>query len=364
MHVAIDARLAHYTAGGITHYTLNLARALAASAPSDRFTLLRSVKQRGGLPVARNLGSTPLLTPPHHRFEQLSLPLEVARVCPDLLHCPDFIPPLHRTFRSVISVHDLAFRFFPEFVTAESRRYYGQVEAAMASADAILVDAASTRDDLERELGIDPKRVTVVYLAADEIFRPLPTAQVEEWCAAHHLPVGGILWVGTLEPRKNVATLLRAYARLQDAPTLVLAAKPGWLMDDTAALIDSLGIKNRVVWFQQRGQDDLLHLYNAAKLFVFPSLYEGFGFPPLEAMACGTPVVSSEAGSLAEVIGDAALAVPPKDEAAIAEAMDRALRDVSLATELRIRGLERAARFSWDRTAEETLAVYRRVMAA
>src|SRR5215211_7992315 len=135
MHVAIDARLAHYTAGRIVHHTLNLARSLAEAAPTDRFTLLRSYKQRGGLPRARNLRSTPLLTPPHHRFEQIALPLEVARVRPDMLHCPDFIPPFRRTCPAVVTVHDVAFLLFKDNLTAESRRYYGQVRRAIESAE-------------------------------------------------------------------------------------------------------------------------------------------------------------------------------------------------------------------------------------
>src|SRR6185503_16655318 len=143
MHVAIDARLAHYTAGGIVHHTLNLARALAEAAPADRFTLLRSVKQRGGLPQARNLRATPLLTPPHHRFEQFVLPLEVARIRPDVLHCPDFIPPFSRTCPAVVTVHDVAFLRFPETLTEESRRYYGQVRRAIQSAERTIVVSRS-----------------------------------------------------------------------------------------------------------------------------------------------------------------------------------------------------------------------------
>src|SRR3954449_12457170 len=167
MHVAIDARLAHYTAGGIVHHTLNLACALAEAAPADRFTLLRSIKQRDGLPRARNLRSTPLLTPPHHRFEQLVLPVEVARVRPDLLHCPDFIPPFHRTCPAVVTVHDVAFLRYPEHLTEESRRYYGQVRRAIESAERTIVVSEATARDLAELLGVGTARVRVIHNGLD-----------------------------------------------------------------------------------------------------------------------------------------------------------------------------------------------------
>src|SRR3954469_9285442 len=173
MHVAIDARLAHYTAGGITHHTLNLARALAEAAPAGRFTLLRSIKQRGGLPTARNLRSTPLLTPPHHRFEQIVLPLEIMRVRPDLLHCPDFIPPFRRTCPAVVTVHAGAFLRFPENLTEESRRYYGQVRRAVESAERTIVVSAATARDLSELLGVGTERVRVVHNGLDPAFRAL-----------------------------------------------------------------------------------------------------------------------------------------------------------------------------------------------
>ena len=175
MHVALDARLAHYTAGGIAHYTLNLARALAEIAPDDRFTLLRSVKQRAAsLPRARNLRSLPLFTPPHHRLEQLALPLELLRARPDVLHCPDFIPPFWRTCPAVITVHDVAFLRYPETLTAESRRYYGQVRRAIASAERTIVVSEATARDLATLLHVPRERVRVVHNGLDRRFLEPP----------------------------------------------------------------------------------------------------------------------------------------------------------------------------------------------
>lgn len=359
MRVGIDLRLYSYRPAGIANYALNLARALVRRANDLELVVYQSRKTRQPLV---NTTTSILYTPCHHRFEQAALAIELFRAPIDLLHSPDFIPPFYRTFRSVISVHDLAFHFYPEFTTAESRRYYGQIRRAIASADAVIVDAEAVRRDLERELGVPPERVDVIPLAPDAAFRPLPRAQVEAFFAARTLPLGAILWVGTFEGRKNLPGLLRAYARLRDAPPLLLAGRPGWLANEVDGLIASLGLQGRVVFCWGPSQDELVHLYNGAALFVFPSLYEGFGFPVLEAMACGTPVISSNAGSLAEVTGDGGIQVDPSDDAALAAAIDAVLGSPSLAAELRQRGFAHVARFSWERCAEETLAVYRRVL--
>ena len=358
MRVGIDLRLYSYRPAGIANYALNLARALACR-PDVELLVYQSRKTRQPLV---NAPTRILYTPCHHRFEQPALAVELFRAPIDLFHSPDFIPPFYRSFRSVISVHDLAFLFYPEYTTAESRRYYGQIRRAVASADAILVDAESTRADLERELGVPPERVDVISLAPDEAFRPLPREQVEAFHAAHRLPLGAIFWIGTFEGRKNLPGLLRAYARLRDAPPLLLAGRPGWQASEVDRLVEALGLEGRVVFFWGPSQEALVHLYNGAALLVFPSFYEGFGFPVLEAMACGTPVVSSNAGSLAEVTGDGGLQVDPHDEEALACAIDAVLGSPALAADLRRRGFAHVARFSWERCAEETLAVYRRVL--
>ncbi|MFN8534898.1 MAG: glycosyltransferase family 1 protein [Dehalococcoidia bacterium] len=359
MRVGIDLRLYSYRPAGIATYALQLARTLARRPADLDLVVYQSRKTRTPLVQAR---TRILFTPCHHRFEQPALAVELFRAPIDLLHSPDFIPPMRRTFKSVISVHDLAFRFFPQHTTAESRRYYGQLAAAITSADAVLVDAESTRIDLERELGVPPDRVDVTYLAPDEAFRPLSRQTVEAFFTAKGLPLGAILWVGTFEGRKNLPGLLGAYARLNDAPPLILAGRPGWLESDIDARIASLGLAGRVICHWGPSQDDLVHLYNGAALFVFPSFYEGFGFPVLEAMACGTPVVSSNAGSLAEVTGDGGIQVDPHDETALACAIDAVLGSPALAADLRQRGFVQAARFSWERCADQTLAVYQRVL--
>jgi glycosyltransferase involved in cell wall biosynthesis len=366
MHVAIDARLAHYTAGGITHYTLSIARELARLAPDDRFTLLRSVKQRDGLPRAANLRSAPLFTPPHHRLEQAVLPFEVARVRPDLLHSPDFIPPFVRTCPSAITVHDLGFLRFPDTVTEESRRYYGQVARAVRSAQRTIVVSESTASDLAELVDAPLERVRVVHNGIDAAF----LAPSDQGAVAHARKRWGldrpyVMFLGTLEPRKDVPTLLRAFAEAQVRHPdllLVLVGRRGWLYEEIFATVERLALGSSVRSIEDTADADLIPLFDGATAFAYPSLYEGFGLPALEALARGVPSVVADTSSLPEVVGDAALLHPPGDHEALASALLRLVEDDALRAELRRRGPERAAGFTWERSARETLAVYREVL--
>jgi glycosyltransferase involved in cell wall biosynthesis len=367
MHVAIDARLAHYTAGGIAHHTLNLARGLAEIAPSDRFTLLRSVRQRGGLPRGRNLRSAPILTPPHHRFEQLVLPFEIARVRPDLLHCPDFIPPFRRRCPVVITVHDVAFLRFPETLTEESRRYYGQVRRAVQSAERTIVVSEATARDLATLLDVGTERVRVVHNGLDPAFRrPADPAATVRVRARWALDRPYLMFLGTLEPRKDVPTLLKAFAAVRARHAgllLALVGRRGWLYEPIFAEIEALGLAEAVRTIEDAADADLPPLFDGATAFAYPSLYEGFGLPALEALARGVPTVVADTSSLPEVVGDAALLHPSGDHEALAAALLRLLSDEALRADLRTRGPVRAAGFTWERAACETLAVYREAIA-
>ena len=364
MRIAIDGRLVAYRTGGIANYTVCLARALRRIDRDDELLLLVARRQRGR--VVPGLDQRRLLTPPHHRLEQLALPLELSRLKLDLLHSPDFIPPFRRRCRAVITVHDLAFLRFPGTVTDDSRRYYGQLKRATQSADGIIAVSEATRRDLVELLDVPPQRVRVIHHATDEQFRPLPPDDVVAFRAWRGLPERFVLWVGTLEPRKNLTTLLRAYALLKeqsrlDGWPLIVVGERGWLYEDTLRLVEALRLTDEVRFIGPAPPQELAYLYNAARLFVFPSLYEGFGFPPLEAMACGTPVVAAHTSSLPEVLGEAALFVAPHDAEGFADAIERVLADEALWRELRQRGLAQAACYSWEKTATQTLALYREV---
>ena len=365
LSVAIDARIAGYTAGGIAQYTLQLSRALALLGGA-RYTMLLAARPREQFEIPAGVATAKLWTPPHHRFEQWSLPIELARLRPRVLHSVDFIPPLRRRFRSVITVHDLAFLRYPETMTAESHRYYGQLDRAVRSAERFVAVSEATRADLIALLGADDARIRVIPHGLDPFCSPRSEVEQARVRQRHGLAGRFVLWVGTFEPRKNVPTLLRAFASMRDRdPTLTLAlvGRRGWLDAPIFELIQTTRLGRGVQVLEGVPRADLPGLYSAAAAFAFPSRYEGFGLPILEAMACGAPVVAADVSSLPEVLGEAGLLVSPDDPDSLAEALRRVLDDPALAAELRHRGLARAAQFSWDRAARATLTAYREAAA-
>jgi glycosyltransferase involved in cell wall biosynthesis len=284
----------------------------------------------------------------------------------DLLHGLAFALPLAWRGKALVTLLDLSFMRFPRLFNRGNRLYLG-VAARLAAHQArrVLTISEYARHEIVRLLGVSCERVTTTYCGVDSRFRPLPAAEIEEFRQARQLPKRFILYLGTLEPRKNVATLLHAYARVralvQDAPPLVLAGAPGWLYEETLSTVDRLSLRE---WVHLPGfvpEDEQAHWYNAATVFAYPSLYEGFGLPPLEAMASGTPVVTSNASSLPEVVGSAGLLVDPLDPDALASAVARLLEDSGERERLRAAGLEQAAHFSWARMAETTIQCYEEV---
>lgn len=362
LHVAIDARLAGYSAGGIAQYSLLLARALARLGGPDRFTLLRAARPKVPQNGVEPLPSARLLTPPHHRLESVALAAELLRLRPNVLHSTDFIPPRFWPGRRVVTVHDLGFVHFPETLTAESRRYYGQIRRAVGDADRVIAVSRCTRDDLLRLVGADPERIEVVLEAADPSFGPVPAEQAGDVAWRLGLERPYVLFVGSFEPRKNLVVLLEAFASLRrDLDVqLALVGRRGWLCEPIFRRLAELRLGAHVVVHEQPRRSELPALYSAAAVLAYPSLYEGFGLPPLEAMACGCPVVASDRASLPEVVGEAGLLVPADDVAALTGALARVLTEPALRAELIRRGFERAGQFSWDTAARETLAVYRR----
>ncbi len=379
MRVGIDVRLVYHRQAGISWYTLRLLQALSQIDHRNDYVLLQHRRQVEPLIAAQNFTTASLLTPAHHRFEQWPLSLETRLLGLDLLHSPDFIPPLHNRIPSVITVHDLGFLIYPNFVTSESARYYGQIELAVRRANRIIAVSNSTRSDLVKLLGAPESKINVIYEAADPLFQPIDTT-IARTCldtsldtsldtTAINIPERFILFVGTIEPRKNLGTLLRAYQQLRNLYTidipLVLAGAPGWLFHDINDLVKSLGLTEHVIFTGSIPDNEHLRaLYNLATMLVHPAYYEGFGLPPLEAMACGTPVVCSDAGSLPEVVGNAALMAPPDDIEAWTVAMHRMLEDQALWSDLQQKGLKRATTFSWEKAASETLETYRQALAA
>ncbi len=369
MRIGVDVRVAYHRMAGIAWYTVRLLAALSEIDRENEYVLLQHRNHLEPLIEAPNFSRATLFTPAHHRFEQWPLSLETKRLGLDLIHSPDFIPPLHNKIPSVITIHDLAFLLYPQFVTAASARYYGQVEEAVKHARRIIAVSHSTKNDIIELLGAPESKIDVIHEAAAPIFRPLSEESARALLANSDIvaPERFILVVGTIEPRKNLTTLIQAYHRLRnqynhDLP-LLLAGAPGWLSENVHRLVHELRMNDYVHFLGRTDNNHLLALYNLATVLAHPAHYEGFGLPPLEAMACATPVVCSDAGSLPEVVGDAALLAPPEDIDAWAAALHRVLDDKHLQHKLSTLGRERSRQFSWKKAASETLATYRRAVA-
>jgi glycosyltransferase involved in cell wall biosynthesis len=272
----------------------------------------------------------------------------------DLIHVPNLLAvPSGRT-PLLFTVHDLTFLTFPSLHNGRTRLMAGwALRQAVRIADAFIADAEFTAGELVRTTGVPREKIHVIPLAADEAFRPTDDAG----CLSR---LG--MYVGTLEPRKNLPLLLRAFAALERTDAkLVIAGTKGWMFEEIFALVESLKLTSRVIFTGFVPDADLPALLSAAEVFVYPSLHEGFGLPVLEAMQCGTPVITTNVSSLPEVAGDAALMVSPEDVTGLASAMRRVLDEPGLREEMRGRSMEQARRFSWRETAERTAEVYRQV---
>lgn len=369
MRIGVDARLVYHQPAGISRYTGHLLQAMAELDTTDEFIVFQHRKHKAPLIEAPNFRRATLYAPVHHRLEQYALALELYRYPLDLLHSTDFIPALHSPYKSVITVHDLAFLHYPHFLTTESAAYYGLIDKAVVRADHIIVPSEHTRRDLIAQTGVPADKVSVIYEAAKPGFGPLPLAETRAAITAKYgIPAHFALFVGTIEPRKNLAGLLHAFQHLRqkyDMPAfgLAVAGSQGWLYEETLDLVKTLNLEQATFFLGRVPDDDLQQLYVAARCLVHPALYEGFGLPPLEAMACGTPTIVSNVSSLPEVVGDAGLLVDPRNPEEMAIAIHRLATDDALHAELSAKGLQRAQTFNWEKAARKTLDVYRRVAA-
>jgi glycosyltransferase involved in cell wall biosynthesis len=282
----------------------------------------------------------------------------------DLVHGLAFAIPLACACPAIVTVHDLSFLRHPSAFRWFNRTYLSFItRISTRRAARVIAVSESTSRDVITFCGVPGERVIVVPNGVAEEFHPSGPADrgaVAEFRRRSGLPERFILFLGTLEPRKNLVRLLEAYAlRADELPALVIAGAKGWFYDTIFTRVNDLGLTERVVFPGFVPTEELPWWYRAAELFVYPSLFEGFGLPVLEAMACGTPTITSNASALPEVAGDAALLIDPEDVEALSEAMARVLSQPDVAARMREDGLRQAARFSWMRTAEQTVGVYR-----
>ncbi|MBM4465119.1 MAG: glycosyltransferase family 4 protein [Chloroflexi bacterium] len=365
MRIGINALFLGRPDTGSGQYTQNLLEALTKVDPTNEYLPFSP----GPAPPTSNI-QYPISNPAKLWFEQVSFP----RVCRhlDLAHVPYFASPLFPTVPTVVTVHDLIPLILPAYRGSLLVRLYTRLVAAAArKAEAVITVSLASQRDIVRCLHIPPERVHVTYEAAGDVFQPVEDeAQLAVVCQKYALPERYLLYLGGFDQRKNLSTLLRAFALLvhrQPLARLVIAgqlpARDSPLFPDPGRLAGELGVEEKVIFTAWVPEEDKPALFSGAVAFVFPSLYEGFGLPPLEAMACGTPVIVSNCSSLPEVVGEGGMLVEPTDVEALAEAMGALWADDALRAELRQRALAQAAKFSGEQMAQETLAVYRKVVA-
>ena len=371
LHVGVNAHLLSlaesYRSAGISWYIQNLLRCLPDADPEIDYTVFLGEKRYPGAPGLRlRVSSLPTYQPLARIFwEQVLQPWTIRRAGLDLLHGMHLVGPVASACPFVVTVHDLSFLFYPQNFRSLKRLYLRTVTRwSVQHAQRVITISENTKRDVMRVYGISPEKVDMIYYGLDPIFRPLPDEQVAEFRSRRGLPERFLLFVGTLEPRKNVARLVEAYARLpKPRPALMLVGGKGWLYDEIFARVEALDLSGEVIFAGYVPGEDLPWWYNAADLFVYPSVYEGFGLPPLEAMACGTPVVASNASSLPEVVGEAGQLVPPDDTTALTEVLGQVLADAALRESMRQAGLAQAAKFSWPMAAAQTVGTYRHALA-
>jgi len=297
-------------------------------------------------------------------WEQTSLARQLRQLRPDLLHGMAYAVPLGWPGPSVVTVYDLSFLLFPKAFKPANRLYLAATtRAAARRARRVLTISEHARRDIVRLLSVPEECVDVTYPAVEDRYRPLPEDEVEAFRTGRGLPEAFVFTLGTLEPRKNLVGLLHAHANLRKPrPPLYVAGGSGWDVSPIFDTVRQLQLEDDVQFLGFVPEDELPLWYNAARLFAFPSLYEGFGLPVLEAMACGAPVITSTAASLPEVGGKAAILVPPQATDRIAHEMARVLDDPQLRMELRAAGRIQASRFSWRSMTDQTVASYNKAV--
>ena len=370
MRIAIDAHSVGAKLGGNESYATNLIEALAQIDSVNDYTLYvttaeafnRYHKRWPNFTVRSTLPHTPLIRIP------LILSAELRKNPVDLLHVQFTAPPFCPC-PVVVSVHDLSFEHLPHTFNRRSRTQLRlTVRHSARRAARILTLSEHTKDDIVQTYGVDRSRVEAIPIAAAPHFRPVSdTRELQRVRHTYGIESNYILSVGSIQPRKNLARLVNAYALLRkkyhadNLPKLVLAGKCAWLYDETLRALHETGLNDAVILTGYVPESDLPALYSGALCLVYPSYFEGFGLPPLEAMQCGVPVIIGNRTSLPEVVGDAGLQVDPFDVEALAAAIENVINNPALRSQLRVKGLARARMFDWKETARRTLDVYQRI---
>jgi glycosyltransferase involved in cell wall biosynthesis len=371
--IMIDLSAGVHGRAGLGRYAVDLLNALVALDAENGYSIFYNSPEdaRVPAPFAHLPRQTVALGDKPWRFQTLIAhflrrPQDSTIGAADIFHGTDNLLPYLRSCRTVFTLHDLIFRLYPATHTRLNRWFLTlMMPFFLRRADHVIADSAASAQDAMRLYNLDPQRTTVIHAGVNPSFRPVTDGQAHERVRAQYgLPQRFVLSVGTIEPRKNLSTLLRAFAMLPTATAtdhdtkLVIVGKKGWLYQQTLDLVDALDLTGRVHFTGFVTDDDLPVVYSMSDLFVYPSLYEGFGLPVLEAMACGAPVITSNVSSLPEVAGEDAILVDPLDVDGLKAALLHLLQNEALRLSLRERGIVRAARFTWQHTAQKTLDLY------
>ncbi len=370
--IYLDLSAAVHQRAGLGRYAASLARALRPLIPNE---LACFYNREQGIQPVPGLADLPTRTvalgyKPWRLLvaagQLLRLPFNALVPEARLFHATEHLLLPLRGIPTVLTVHDLFFRHYPAYHKRLNRWYLNlTLKLYCKRATALIAVSEYTRQDVIRTYGLPADKVHVIYEAAAPVFRPQPPEALQRVRQRYGLPQRYILAVSTIEPRKNYLRLLQAFEALHAeglSDALVIVGRKGWLYEDFFRALEGSPARSAVLFPGYVQDDDLPALYAGAQVLAFPSLAEGFGLPLLEALGCGTPVVCSNVTSLPEIAGDAAVLVDPLDVSAIRAGLRQVLTDAALREELRARGLQRAAQFSWERTAQETLALYRNLL--
>lgn len=362
MRVLFDSSPAEFYQGGISVYTHQIAggqRAFAALGVTLLLSMLPAYLRPDG---THGLRHKCCVATWDTYYMHAVLPARARLAGADLIHAPGLRVPFHALVPLVVTIYDVIPLIFPRLFRRRDvivlRGYFRRIAR---TARVILTISEQSQHDIHTRLGVPKERIVVTYLAANSVFAPRSADQVRSTCERLGIRMPYVLCVGTIEPRKNLSRVMEAFAqlRVRGAPhRLVLVGKAGPLATPILAAATRLGLDDAIQFTGFVADEDLAALYSGATAFVYPSLYEGFGLPPLEAMACGCPVITSNCSSLPEVVGAAGLQVNPYDVLALTGAMERLITDRAFADELRHRGLERASSFTWQRCIEHTANAY------
>jgi glycosyltransferase involved in cell wall biosynthesis len=373
MRIGLDGFALIKPKTGVGHYTLELAQALAALQPEHSFELIspypfpEEISQEiACLPNLRTVSVK--MNGLNRRWWAVGLPRYVRKAQLDLFHGTNYEVPLWNRRRNVITVHDLSVFTHPEtHDTRMAGRARRRLPIMLRTASRVITPTEAVKNELATQFKIDPTRIAVTHEAPRKNFFPVESDEAVAVRGRLEIDDDFILFVGTIEPRKNLKMLLRAFARILKEtplrPQLVIAGAEGWLIEEfsEAATANDFGDRLRLTGYLN--DEDLRALYSSCKLFVYPSLYEGFGLPPLEAMACGAPVIASRIPAHEETLNDNALLVDPHDDVALSQAIIGLLENESARERLAKNGKQHAKHFSWDKTAELTFRVYEDLLA-